>query len=58
MKGAQVSVMCPHGVPVSFEAMIQGTDGSFHGIANDPAAFYSNMLKDFVNMVEVGEQNF
>ena len=58
MKGAQVTVMCPHDVPVSFEAMIQGTKGSFHGIANDPAAFYSNMLKDFVKMVEEGEQTF
>tara|TARA_B100001094_G_scaffold191641_1_gene185525 strand:- start:305 stop:535 length:231 start_codon:yes stop_codon:yes gene_type:complete len=41
-----------------FWKRLEGTDGSFHGIANDPAAFYSNMLKDFVNMVEVGEQTF
>ena len=30
MHGAQLTVMCPHGVPVGFQVLAQGTEGAFH----------------------------
>jgi len=58
MNGAQLTVMCPHGVPVGFQGLIQGTKGSFFARVADGAYFYSTMLEDFLAMVEKGEQTF
>ena len=58
MHGAQLTVMCPHGVPVGFQVLAQGTEGSFHACDMDAAYFYSTMLKDFMAMVVLGEQTF
>ena len=58
MKGAQLTVMCPHGVPVPYQAMVQGSKASVHVQDDDVGYFYSNMLQDFVSMVEKGEQTF
>ena len=58
LNGAQLTVMCPHGVPVGFQALVQGTEGAFHARADDHAHFYSSMLRDFLDMVRAGEQTF
>jgi len=58
MHGAQLTVMCPHGVPVGFQVLAQGTEGAFHACDTDAAYFYSNMLEDFLAMVAQGEQTF
>ncbi|MBI3919796.1 MAG: Gfo/Idh/MocA family oxidoreductase, partial [Armatimonadetes bacterium] len=58
MNGAQLTVLCPHGVPVGFQGLVQGTKGSHFGTVTDGAHFYSTMLKDFLAMVEKGEQTF
>jgi len=58
MNGAQLTTMCPHGVPVGFQALVQGTQGAFHARDDDAGYFYSTMLKDFLAMVEKGAQTF
>lgn len=58
MSGAQLTVMCPHGVPVGFQGLLQGTKDSFYAKVTDGAHFYSTMLRDFLAMVERGEQTF
>ena len=58
MKGAHLTVMCPHGVPVAYQAMVQGSKGSIQVVDDDVAYFYSAMLKDFLAMIEKGEQTF
>ena len=39
MHGAQLTVMCPHGVPVGFQVLAQGTEGAFHACDMDAAYF-------------------
>ncbi|OGV83561.1 MAG: hypothetical protein A3K19_19770 [Lentisphaerae bacterium RIFOXYB12_FULL_65_16] len=58
MNGAQLTVMCPHGVPVGFQGLVQGTKGSFYAKVADSGHFYSTMLKDFLAMVQAGKQTF
>ncbi|MBI3944454.1 MAG: Gfo/Idh/MocA family oxidoreductase [Armatimonadetes bacterium] len=58
MNGAELTVMCPHGVPVGFQGVVQGTKGSFYAKVTDGAYYYSTMLKDFLAMVEAGKQTF
>lgn len=58
LNGAQLTVMCPHGVPVGFQGLVQGTRGSFYAKVADSAHYYSTMLKEFLAMVEKGEQTF
>lgn len=58
LNGSQLTVMCPHGVPVGFQGLVQGTKGSFYAQVTDAAYFYSTMLRDFLSMVEKGQQTF
>ncbi|MEW6357939.1 MAG: Gfo/Idh/MocA family oxidoreductase [Planctomycetota bacterium] len=58
MNGAMLTVMCPDGVAVRFQGLFQGDKGSFYTPVTDAAHFYSTMLKDFLAMVEKGQQTF
>ena len=58
MNGTMLTVMCPHGVPVGFQGLFQGTKGNFYCKVTDAAHFYSTMLKDFLAMVEQKKQTF
>lgn len=58
MNGAVLTVMCPHGVPVGFQGLFQGTKGSYYTKVADAAHFYSTMLKDFLSMIQQGKQTF
>jgi predicted dehydrogenase len=58
LNGSHLTVMCPHGVPVGFQGLVQGTKGSFYAQVTDGAYFYSTMLRDFLAMVEQGRQTF
>ena len=58
LNGSHLTVMCPHGVPVTFQGLVQGTRGSFYAPVTDAGYFYSTMLKDFLTMVEKGQQTF
>ncbi|NOZ21899.1 MAG: Gfo/Idh/MocA family oxidoreductase [Planctomycetes bacterium] len=58
MNGAMLTVMCPDGVAVRFQGLFQGQKGSFYTQVADAGHFYSTMLKDFLAMVEKGEQTF
>jgi predicted dehydrogenase len=50
--------MCPHGVPVGFQGVFQGTRGNYYTKVTNSAHFYSTMLKDFLAMIEKGKQTF
>ncbi|MBM4082833.1 MAG: hypothetical protein FJ278_24210 [Planctomycetes bacterium] len=56
--GSILTVMCPHGVPVRFRGLFQGTKGFHFAEVTDAGFFYSTMLKDFVAMIEKGQQTF
>jgi hypothetical protein len=58
INGAILTVMCPHGVPVGFQGVFQGTKGNCYAKVTDSAHFYSTMLKDFLAMIEKGKQTF
>ena len=58
LNGAHLTVMCPHGMPVHYHALVQGTKGPLYAEDDDYAYFYASMLKDFLAMVEKKEQTF